>query len=34
MIVFDVPTAEELIQDFKVIEVSMRRGSGTSLKVS
>jgi hypothetical protein len=31
MKVFDVPTAEELI---KVTEVNMRRGSGTSEKVS
>jgi hypothetical protein len=34
MKVFDVPTAEELIQEtLKVTEVNMGRGSGTSEKV-
>jgi post-segregation antitoxin (ccd killing protein) len=31
---FDVPTPEELIQNLKVREVNMRRGSGTSIKTS
>jgi hypothetical protein len=31
---FDVPTPEDLIQKLKVIEVNMRRGSGTSVKIS
>jgi hypothetical protein len=33
MKMFDVPTAEELIEKLKVTEVNMRRGSGTSEKV-
>jgi hypothetical protein len=31
---FDVPTPEELIQKPKATEVSMRRGLGTSVKIS
>jgi hypothetical protein len=31
---FDVPTAEELIQNLKETEVNMRRGPGTSVKTS
>jgi hypothetical protein len=34
MKVFDVPTPEELIQKPKATEVNMRRGSGTSIKIS
>jgi hypothetical protein len=34
MKVFDVPTPEELIQKLKATEVNMRRGSGTSVKIS
>jgi post-segregation antitoxin (ccd killing protein) len=31
---FAISTPEELIQRLKVTEVNMRRGSGTSVKVS
>jgi hypothetical protein len=31
---FDVPTSEKLIQNLKATEVNMRRGSGTSVKIS
>jgi hypothetical protein len=34
MIVFVVLNAEELIQNLKATEVNMRRGSGTTEKVS
>jgi hypothetical protein len=34
MKVFDVPTPEELNRNLKVTEVNMRRGSGTSVKIS
>jgi hypothetical protein len=33
MIVFEVLTAEEPIQNLKAIEANMRRGSGTTEKV-
>jgi hypothetical protein len=33
MIAFDVLTPEELIQILKEMEVNMRRGSGTSVKI-
>jgi hypothetical protein len=31
---FDVPTPEELYRNLKATEVNMRRGSGTSVKIS
>jgi hypothetical protein len=34
MKVFDGPTPEELTQKLKATEVNMRRGSGTSVKIS
>jgi hypothetical protein len=34
IIVFDVPTIEELIRNLKVTELNMSRGSGTSEKIS
>jgi hypothetical protein len=34
MKVFDVSTAEELMRNLKVTEVNVRRGLGTSQKVS